>query len=80
MNRRKRSNVASYSGVYTEIRKIFGGLEEAKRKGLSPKHNNILKLTVFCIPNIIPPVSKKLRRIIKKVTHSMRLRFLTLNG
>jgi hypothetical protein len=54
----KHSNVATYSGVYTEIRKIFGGLEEAKRKGLSPKHNNILKLTVFCITDIISPVFK----------------------
>lgn len=34
----KRSNVATYSEVYTEIRKIFGGLEEAGNKGLSAKH------------------------------------------
>ncbi len=34
----KRSNVATYSEVYTEIRKIFGGLEEAIDKGLSAKH------------------------------------------
>jgi len=34
----KRSNVATYSEVYTEIRKIFGGLQEAKDKGLSAKH------------------------------------------
>lgn len=38
INRMKRSNVATYSEVYTEIRKIFGGLEEAASKGLSPKH------------------------------------------
>lgn len=34
----KRSNVATYSEVYTEIRNIFGGLKEAKNKGLSSKH------------------------------------------
>lgn len=34
----KRSNVATYSEVYTEIRKIYGGLQDAKYKGLSPKH------------------------------------------
>lgn len=33
----KRSNVATYSEVYTEIRKIFGGLKEARDKGLFPK-------------------------------------------
>lgn len=38
INRMKRSNVATYSGVYTEIRKIFGGLKEAKEKGLNSKH------------------------------------------
>lgn len=38
INRMKRSNVATYSEVYTEIRKIFGGLEEATSKGLSSKH------------------------------------------
>lgn len=38
INRMKRSNVATYSEVYTEIRKIFGGLEEAVLKGLSSKH------------------------------------------
>ncbi|MBZ2174674.1 excinuclease ABC subunit UvrA [Schnuerera sp. xch1] len=38
INRMKRSNVATYSEVYTEIRKIFGGLEEATSKGLTPKH------------------------------------------
>lgn len=34
----KRSNVATYSDVYTEIRKIFGGLEAAKAMGLSAMH------------------------------------------
>lgn len=34
----KRSNVATYSEVYSEIRKIFGGLEDAKGKGLTTKH------------------------------------------
>ncbi len=34
----RRSNVATYSDVYTEIRTIFGGLQEAKDKGLSSKH------------------------------------------
>ncbi len=34
----KRSNIATYSEVYTEIRSIFGGLKEAKDKGLSSKH------------------------------------------
>lgn len=38
INRMKRSNVATYSEAYTEIRKIFGGLEEAASKGLSSKH------------------------------------------
>ncbi|MDF2540906.1 MAG: transporter related [Herbinix sp.] len=34
----KRSNVATYSEVYSEIRKIFGKLPEAKQKGLSDKY------------------------------------------
>lgn len=34
----KRSNIATYSQVYTEIRKLFGGLKEARDKGLSAKH------------------------------------------
>lgn len=38
LTRMKRSNVATYSGVYSEIRKIFGGLMEAKGKGLTAKH------------------------------------------
>lgn len=37
INRMKRSNVATYSDAYTEIRKIFGGLGEAVSKGLSHK-------------------------------------------
>ena len=38
ITRMKRSNIATYSEVYAEIRKIFGGLKEAKDKGLSSKH------------------------------------------
>ncbi|MDD5497760.1 MAG: excinuclease ABC subunit UvrA [Atribacterota bacterium] len=38
ITRMKRSNVATYSEVYAEIRKIFGGLKEARDKGLSVKH------------------------------------------
>ncbi len=38
LTRMKRSNVATYSGVYTEIRGIFGGLKAAKDKGLSSRH------------------------------------------
>ncbi|MCU6707382.1 excinuclease ABC subunit UvrA [Paenibacillus sp. J5C_2022] len=38
ITRMKRSNVATYSDVYTEIRKIFGGLAEAKERGLNAKH------------------------------------------
>ncbi|HWR62406.1 MAG TPA: excinuclease ABC subunit UvrA [Clostridia bacterium] len=38
ITRMKRSNVATYSEVYAEIRKIFGGLKEARDKGLSAKH------------------------------------------
>lgn len=38
INRMKRSNVATFSEVYTEIRNIFGGLENAVSKGLSAKH------------------------------------------
>jgi len=34
----KRSNVATYSELYAEIRKIFGGLKEATDKGLTAKH------------------------------------------
>jgi excinuclease ABC subunit A len=38
ITRMKRSNVATYSEVYTEIRKTFGGSKEARDKGLSAKH------------------------------------------
>jgi excinuclease ABC subunit A len=38
LTRMKRSNVATYSGVYSEIRNIFGGLKDAKDKGVSSKH------------------------------------------
>ncbi|MDF2859123.1 MAG: transporter related [Neobacillus sp.] len=38
LTRMKRSNVATYSGVYSEIRKIFGELKDAKDKGFSTKH------------------------------------------
>ncbi|MGL5381650.1 ATP-binding cassette domain-containing protein [Clostridium sp.] len=38
LTRMKRSNVGTYSGVYTEIRKIFGSLDESKEKGLNVKH------------------------------------------
>lgn len=36
--RMKRSNIATYSELYTEIRKIFAGLPEARDRGLSAKH------------------------------------------
>ncbi len=36
--RMRRSNIATYSGVYTEIRNIFAGLPEAKDSGLTAKH------------------------------------------
>lgn len=38
VTRMKRSNVATYSGVYSEIRKIFSQLKDAKDKGLSINH------------------------------------------
>ncbi|SCZ81786.1 excinuclease ABC subunit UvrA [Acidaminobacter hydrogenoformans] len=38
ISRMKRSNVATYSGLYSEVRKIFGGLSEAKVLGLDAKH------------------------------------------
>lgn len=38
LTRMKRSNVATYSEVYTEIRKIFSELKDARDKGLSAKH------------------------------------------
>jgi hypothetical protein len=76
----KHSNVATYSGVYTEIRKIFGGLEETKRKGLSPKHNNILGkilllLILFFYPNytnsfiICQPTTVMKKDILQVVFH-----------
>lgn len=38
ITRMKRSNVATYSEVYSEIRKIFATIKEAKEKGLTTKH------------------------------------------
>lgn len=38
LSRMKRSNVATYSGLYSEIRKIFGALKESKEKGLDSSH------------------------------------------
>ncbi len=38
LTRMKRSNVATYSGVYKEIRNIFGGLKDAVDKGMTAKH------------------------------------------
>jgi excinuclease ABC subunit A len=38
LSKMKRSNVATYSGVYSHIRDLFGHLEEAKKRGLGPKH------------------------------------------
>lgn len=38
ITRMKRSNVATYANIYTEIRNIFGGLQEARDKGLNAKH------------------------------------------
>jgi excinuclease ABC subunit A len=38
LTKMKRSNVATYSEVYSEIRKIFSGLKDAKDKGLITKH------------------------------------------
>jgi len=38
LTRMKRSNVATYSDVYTEIRKIFSELKDARDKGLTAKH------------------------------------------
>ena len=34
----KRSNVATYSDVYSEIRKLFGELDAAKKAGITAKH------------------------------------------
>jgi excinuclease ABC subunit A len=38
LTRMRRSNVATYSGVYSEIRRVFGELKAAKDMGLSTKH------------------------------------------
>ena len=38
LTRMKRSNVATYSEVYTTLRKLFAACPEAKQKGLSPGH------------------------------------------
>ncbi len=38
ITRMKRSNVATYSEVYTHIRKIFSTLPDAREKGLTDKH------------------------------------------
>ena len=38
ISRMKRSNVATYSGLYSEVRKIFGGLAEAIALNLDAKH------------------------------------------
>ena len=37
INRSKRSNIATYSEIYTEIRAIFSKLREAKEKGMSAR-------------------------------------------
>ncbi|MBO1266361.1 excinuclease ABC subunit UvrA [Proteiniclasticum sp. SCR006] len=37
VSRMKRSNVATYSGLYSEIRKVFGSLKEAKALDLTAK-------------------------------------------
>jgi len=39
-----RRSTAAYSGAYTEILKVFGGLEDAKNKGLSTRHFFWLRL------------------------------------
>lgn len=38
LSRMKRSNVATYSGVYSDVRKLFGSLKEAKVLGFDAKH------------------------------------------
>lgn len=38
VTRMKRSNVATFSGLYSEVRKIFGTLEAAKNLGLDARH------------------------------------------
>lgn len=38
LGRMSRSNVATYTDVFTMLRNLFAGLPEAKRSGLTPKH------------------------------------------
>jgi len=38
MGRVQRSNVATYTDVFTHLRKLFAGLPEAKERGLTSKH------------------------------------------
>ncbi|HMM69989.1 MAG TPA: excinuclease ABC subunit UvrA [Gudongella oleilytica] len=38
LSRMRRSNAATYTGLYTEIRKLFGDLPEARKQGLEAKH------------------------------------------
>lgn len=38
ITRMRRSNIATYSDVYSEIRQIFAGLKEARRRGLNARH------------------------------------------
>jgi excinuclease ABC subunit A len=38
ITRMKRSNVATYTDMYTDVRNLFGGLPDAKAKGLAAKH------------------------------------------
>lgn len=38
ISKMKRSNVATYSGVYTEIRAVFAKTESAKKAGLTSRH------------------------------------------
>ena len=34
----RRSNIATYTGIYDEIRKLFGSLEATKEMGFTAKH------------------------------------------
>lgn|GEM_PF-1667781 len=38
LTRMKQSNVATYTDIWSEIRKIFAGLNDSKNKGLTAKH------------------------------------------
>lgn len=38
LSRMRRSNAATYTGLYTHIRKLFGDLPEARKQGLEAKH------------------------------------------